>query len=396
MSTQSDSGTNNIGASEARQRLWDTFDPILPLPPNDERYVDCNAARGSVGLLDRLAQTILLSSDKTTQLLSGHRGIGKTTELLRLQDQLERSGYTVVFCRSVSYIELNDAVEYTDVFLAILQAINELALSHGLDLARQTLQCFLSELWSILGTPITLTDGTLKFGLVELGFEIKKNPVSRQHLREHLRPRSTHFTQIINDCLSALSSHLKREDRHVVIVDTLDRMFRRTIPGTSRTTQDDLFVHSATQLTSLDAHLLYTVPPALLHSTAGGFLAAHYGADPVMLPMVAVTTASGEVNSEGAAAMKEIVQRRLLTAKAPEAIAETEVDSLVSASGGYTRALIALVRQSILGTTMLPIQPVAIQAAIRNQRNSFARSLTPESVRILMNHRGRSRTRFHL
>ena len=49
----------------------------------------------------------------------------------------------------------------------------------------------------------------------------------------------------------------------VVIVDNLDRMLRQAVSGTTRTSHDKLFVDTASQLSDLACHVIYTLPPAL-------------------------------------------------------------------------------------------------------------------------------------
>ncbi len=44
------------------------------------------------------------------QLLSGFRGTGKSTELRRLKDQLQASGYLVVLCDIEDYINLSTPI----------------------------------------------------------------------------------------------------------------------------------------------------------------------------------------------------------------------------------------------------------------------------------------------
>lgn len=59
-----------------------TTDPTDPTDPEEDRYVPLQeAGRGAV---DGIFLVIDLALDPTTQLLSGPRGSGKTTELRRL------------------------------------------------------------------------------------------------------------------------------------------------------------------------------------------------------------------------------------------------------------------------------------------------------------------------
>src|SRR5882757_5424895 len=71
-------------------RLFRACDPNESLNPDDKRYVDFDLARGD-SPAPRYARS-LRRADPTKQeikLLAGHRGIGKTSELLRLKKLLE-------------------------------------------------------------------------------------------------------------------------------------------------------------------------------------------------------------------------------------------------------------------------------------------------------------------
>ncbi|MGF1494600.1 MAG: hypothetical protein ACFBSC_19560 [Microcoleaceae cyanobacterium] len=56
----------------------------------------------------------------TCALSTGHIGCGKSTELLRLADDLEKDGFFVVYFESTEYLEAAD-VDIVDVMLVIAQ-----------------------------------------------------------------------------------------------------------------------------------------------------------------------------------------------------------------------------------------------------------------------------------
>ena len=71
---------------ESAKTLRDAFnavDPAQPLSANDKRYVNCTDVRGDEDVVKALCNTILRSDLPRHQLCTGHRGSGKSTELLR-------------------------------------------------------------------------------------------------------------------------------------------------------------------------------------------------------------------------------------------------------------------------------------------------------------------------
>jgi hypothetical protein len=71
--------------------IYSSFEPFQP--PPKEAYVDCQEVRGGWEVVRELGRKIARSKKPTCQLYSGHRGVGKSTELLRLKEYLEQQKY---------------------------------------------------------------------------------------------------------------------------------------------------------------------------------------------------------------------------------------------------------------------------------------------------------------
>ena len=375
---------------ELKRSLFNAFDPIEPLAPEDPRYVDWNKARRSENLLNELFGTIELTQGPTCQLLSGHRGCGKTTELFRLRRQLEKHTYFVVYCESDNFIDLNDRVEFSEVFLAIAQQIANTAREQNIDLEASRLRSFFAGLWDILSATVVAKEVKLKepLGVFEIGFELKNNPNNRQLVREYSRPQSASLMQAVNEAIEETTRKLKKHFGNcaglVVIVDNLDRMLRHIPSGSSRNNQDQLFVDYSAQLSGLTGHLIYTIPPELLCSSEGIGLAARFGTQPQMMPMVPVTTRAGRADDAGGEALVEAVRRRVQFAGVPASFEGEAVSKrLCTASGGYVRSLMTMAQQSINYSPALPIKAGAIEAAIRSFRDSLIRGLREKHWKIL-------------
>ena len=375
---------------QSQRSLFNAFDPIEPLGTDDSRYVDWNKARGSENLLNGLSGTIKLTDGPTCQLLSGHRGCGKTTELLRLRRQLENESYFVAYCESNDFIDLNDKVEFSEVFLAIAQQIANTAREQDLKLEATRLRSFFEGLWNLLSASVTPKDVKLKgpLGIFEIGFELKNNPNNRQLVREYSRPKSANLLQAVNEALEEtrekLKDHFGACAGLVVIVDNLDRMLRHIPSGSSRTTHDQLFVDYSSQLRSLACHVIYTIPPELLCSSEGIGLQARYGTQPQMMPMVPVATRTGEPDETGINSLIEAVRRRVRFAGVPSAFEnEAVINRLCGASGGYVRSLMTMAQQSINYSPSLPIKANAVEAAVQSFRNSLIRGLRERHWKLL-------------
>lgn len=127
------------------KNLYNAFDPFRPLPPGDPTYVDCREVRGDGDILEDLGNRIELSDRKTCQLYSGHRGAGKSTELLKLKQALEEQKFYVVYFGEVNQPGLdkikdiiakrvNPFTTYLDINTEIfdsLETFNQLCLMSG-------------------------------------------------------------------------------------------------------------------------------------------------------------------------------------------------------------------------------------------------------------------------
>ncbi|NEP46610.1 MAG: ATP-binding protein, partial [Okeania sp. SIO2H7] len=105
-------------SEELLTNLYNSFDPFQPLPAGDPLYVDCREVRGKGDILVNLGNRIRRTRGKTCQLYAGHRGAGKSTELLRLKQFLEEKNFFVVFF-GVDDEDINsEDAQYTDILLA--------------------------------------------------------------------------------------------------------------------------------------------------------------------------------------------------------------------------------------------------------------------------------------
>ena len=70
---------------EILRSIYNSFDPFEPLPAGDPVYVNCSQVRGEENILVDVGRQITYADRITHQLYTGHRGAGKSTELLRLK-----------------------------------------------------------------------------------------------------------------------------------------------------------------------------------------------------------------------------------------------------------------------------------------------------------------------
>jgi energy-coupling factor transporter ATP-binding protein EcfA2 len=104
--------------------VFNTANPA-PLASDDPRYVDCTSVRGNEDVVEQLFRRVTWSDQShTAQLFTGHRGCGKSTELLRLKQRLEAADYTVIYFEADEVIDVEDVV-YSDILVALARQVYE-------------------------------------------------------------------------------------------------------------------------------------------------------------------------------------------------------------------------------------------------------------------------------
>jgi len=372
------------------KRIYQVFDPA-PLTENEaDLYVDLDKVRGSSGLVNKLAQTIRLSGKPTCQLLAGHRGSGKSTELQRLQGKLEigPEKFFTVFCEILEDIEPND-VDFPDVLIAIIrQMADQFHKRLKISLKPGYFKQRWEEIKNLLGSDVDFTTVELGVGLAKFSAAIKSSPNTRLEIRKNLEPRTNSWIDAANDVISdaALNLSSKNYVGLTIIVDGLDKMTLRPHPEVGCSTAEYLFAERHAQLTAFNCHLIYTMPIALAYSCRERDIANLYGcAAPPVVPMTMIFDATGRKNKAGFDKFRELIRRRLKKA----GVKDNDVfdnnstrDKIIEYSGGQPRELITLIRDSIIEAE-LPITLSAIEKVARKARHAYARQLRQEHWAII-------------
>jgi hypothetical protein len=106
-----------MNQQELRRKVMSAVEPLRPA--RSDTYVDCSSVRGDWDILVELGSKIVDSEEFTCQLFSGHKGSGKSTELIRLLNEyLSDQGFLVVyFAADNGDLEPGD-VQYEDILLS--------------------------------------------------------------------------------------------------------------------------------------------------------------------------------------------------------------------------------------------------------------------------------------
>lgn len=379
--------------SDVITQIYNAVDPFRPLEPGDPAYVDCEAERGDANILLDLGPAITRSERYTCQLYAGHRGAGKSTELLRLKADLETKGCHVVYFAAVGEdgdIDPQD-VQYTDILLACTRHLLE-----DLKMADPTplISWFKErgrELNAIGQTKIVMESldvSLLASQFAEMTASIRAVPSQRQKIRDLVNPHTITLVKALNEFIADAKSKLPPDKNQlVVIADNLDRI----VPihdDYGRSNHDEIFLDRSEQLQGLDCHMVYTVPISMVYSNRANDLKEIYG-NPELLPMVMVQTLEGALHEPGFAKMQEILLRRIRPFMSQVSLGsdvfenEDVVKQLCIASGGHVRELLLLMKEAMNRANDLPIPTRAVRRAIAETRDTYRRTVEKDQWAVL-------------
>ncbi len=383
--------------TEPAKTLRDAFnavDPAQPLGADDKRYVDCTDVRGDEDVVKTLFNTIVRSDRSRHQLCTGHRGSGKSTELLRLKDRLERGGYAVIYFEADDDLDLNDLV-YSDLLLAMARRIEEKARQLGVSLEQELkgIERWFAEVvytqdeWKQVERELQ-AEAALGIGLPEkiplvarlfarITGQIKTGHDVKKEIRRKLDQQVSQLIEQVNVLLLRFEAELKSGAKRVVlIVDNLDRIVLKDLDN-GRTSHDELFIEHGEQLRSLNCHVVYTVPISMLYSIKATQLTSLFPRHQIV-PMVRVIDREGRPAAKGLQRMQDILAQRIDLSMLCEAEA---VDLLCANSGGHPRQLMALATYAIEHAdenAAPPITKRAAERAIGRLVNEYSRMIPEE------------------
>ena len=355
-----------------------------PLDPGDPRYVPLyeDAAMAGDDPVELMARAIEWTPGESVQLLSGFRGTGKSTELMRLQQRLQAQGYQVFRSDIEDYLNLSVPVDICDFLMAICGAFSDAVAEDG-PLANhpthesywQRLANFLTrtefgDLSADLGISVPTGTGAVSTAIKA---NLKSDPSFKQRLQKrmegHLGALVRDVREFLGTCVSNLKSCLGSEREIVLLIDSIEH-FRGTLVNVQevQSSVEGLFVSHSEKLHLPHLHVVYTVPPYLKirHSNLG---ALYEPGGVHNLPAVKLRGRDEEPIPQAFDAMERVVRARgdwsrLLGDRAV-------LDQLIANSGGHLRDLLRLLAEVLRRASSLPVPGSTVEAAIHQMRTEF-------------------------
>jgi hypothetical protein len=288
-------------------------------------------------------------------------------------------------------------VSTTDILLAIVAELADaLRDRESIALSDSYLKRRWDEVKGYLGSDVEINEGEISWGWGKAKVQrLRTDPTARKGVREKLLPQTSRLLDEINiafvEARTKLGKATPRDGGQgyadfVLILDNLEKIQRlaQNTPGDA--SQRALFIEGAPQFTSLEAHVVLTIPLALVRSEAN-LLAQHYGRDAFVLPMIKTEHRGREHQpfDKGRARVEELLGKRVPIGVALAQVFDADaLQFLIEYSAGHVRNLMLFAREATLyAGGNLPIPLIAVQRAIAQTVSVLEPSLRPGDWEVL-------------
>jgi hypothetical protein len=349
-------------------------------------YVNLTDGR-SEDVVKRMRRAIILSPNKPTcQLLTGHIGSGKTTELLRLKMELEQRGFQVFYCAVDDYLQTT-AIGLTELWLVILSLVIQQLEKQGESLSLAYLPNAIREieLWLRVAAPIGIA--TYSPRIQKIIQALQESPSNYHQLQKSRDSRLKSSLLAAGEEVTAIAvDRFKQLGKKglVIIMDNLDRLNLHQT--------EVLFGEGGKYLRQFQCHVIYTLPLlAIAHTEAEWqerFQHHFKGNAPIFLPNIYLRDRKGSINSQSLRLLRQVILKRIfpnspqdISQEISQDISEEKslkqvtnicdrsetLDHLCLASHGHLPYLLSLF-YSCLQLQDLPIQMETLQQVLQIDR----------------------------
>ncbi len=369
-----------------------------PLEPGDKRWYNFTELRHT-RVLERLQKVFAglpASGEFHHRVLCGHRGCGKSTELLRFKSWADEHGYA---CTRIEVdVKLGHVgLEFSDFFLLAATAAEETLAQLGSPLPEDSIKPIVEWFAEVThvdrdhrSSELALEaeaqiGGKLPLGLGKLAAKfmsgIKAGASHAVNVRQEMRNYPDQLIDLTNALLNRANRQLgelspSRERGLVFLFDNLDRYDPDHI--------DKVLMVGSNLLRRLGCHALYTIPIDLEYNPRSGPLRDAYG-QPVVLPMIPLrhrddawrdTVAETRHQDVALQGMLDCLALRLDV----ESLFERSEDAgtLIRMSGGCVRDLMHLLALAYEMSEADLLSHHGVEVAVKELRATYLRELSHE------------------
>jgi energy-coupling factor transporter ATP-binding protein EcfA2 len=353
---------------------FNAFDPRTPLSGEAFKAFYVERPTG----IEKFLGDLQVDANPTSKwLFTGHRGSGKSTELIRLANALSDRNFTVYYTVE-DVLDMAD-LDYKDVLLSLGHALYAQAKARSVGLPRELLE----DLVNWYSTTLKEVEGTISadagleeradFWFLKLTARQRSEAATREVVRRQLESRLLDLIARIDAIAKAIFE--KRGQPVLAIVDGLDKVM--DLAKGRR-----MYYEGGANLLQPRCRAIYTVPLALFYTNEFGQVRQNFNDCYFSLPNVNVNRRDGQPDPAGRRMLADLIHRRV----APGLVAPEAVERLAELSGGLLREVVALARDAISFARVRGSRQVEardVDSAASRLRNVFAGMLTDDHYREL-------------
>lgn len=322
-------------------------------------------------LVPKMRDVIDFKIGQSVQLLSGFRGCGKTSELLRLSEELQADGY------AVAYLDIN---AFFNTRLPLDAALLPVALAAGFAQAvednlkvpvHEALWSFLQRLHLNVGFETPEVGGLALSVSASVRDDVSFAARARDAFRTNRKSLRAEFHAFFLEVLSRLDPTKSM----VFIVDSIDHW--RGAGDQFEPVRESVelaFTELADDLALPNIHVIYTIP---------NYLAVPAFGTRQDVVNVKLSTRQGDRFEPGFVALRRVLERRAPQGDLARFLNEEGVDRLIAASGGLFRDLLRLVRGTLLNARGLPATEQDLARAEMQVREDYTMTFAKEHLTLL-------------
>lgn len=326
-------------ATELTQIFENFQNKPLDMDNFDRLWVNTDEVRGQrkiINILKRRLESNAIGSMKI--LFAGHRGCGKSTELVRLEKEIHNDFLILRFSvvRELDFLNLN----YIELFITLMEKLFEFVTNESkIKLQKKLLKNITNwtaskEIEEIkdryMGMDVN-AGASSEFSALTLfkffySFRASARASSslKETIKKNVEPKLSELITNCNLLINEIKNQLEKINKKgiLLIIEDLDKI--------DLSTGEDIFYTHSPQLTQLNCHCIYTFPIALLYNIRFNTIKNNYD-ECYCLPMIKVFTKDTKVFKKGIDEIKNIIKKRMeLTLFKDEKI----IDRIIKKSGG--------------------------------------------------------------
>jgi hypothetical protein len=305
----------------------------------------------------------------TYQLFTGYSGSGKTTELKRVQQMAEESGYFVVYINSDEFMDPNIEADISDIYNVIIyNAIVET--NKFLDISDDfEVEGYFFRFNQLLQTKIDLKKVKTK----NFVFEVKDTSTFRERVRNYVKDNFASFKREVKEELIRLNDKVKANNKNglFVILDSMEKN-KGISSNYEEVVKASEIIFSNRDNLDLPLDIIYTVPSYLSERFTGI----------KFLPAVKVKNKENEVFQLGIETLKALVYCRISKDKLESIFGsdyQEKLNKIIIFSGGYPRDLLKILRTLILKDDY-PVEMEVIDSVFQHERNDYSELLSTKLI----------------